>query len=247
MKNKIKTVFVDDDFLALGILKGYATLIDEIEIVAQIQDPTSVLTLLQETQVDLMFLDVHMNKIKGNELLKILNPKPVTVFTTAFTDYAIEAYELDAVDYLIKPFSFERFLQAFNKASEVINNRSKKSESGSIIHTNDEIASNDKFITIKDDKKLIKIYHKEIFFLEGCKEYVKIYTENAVYITLERLKNFETILPKNEFLRVHKSFIISIKKAKQLSGNEILINDFRIPLSREMKEDVVKKIFGKTA
>lgn len=241
--SKIRTVFVDDDFLALGILNGYASLLQDIEVVAQIQDPLKAISLMQETNVQLLFLDIQMEAIKGNELLKIVNPKPVTVFTTAFTDYALEAYELNVVDYLIKPFSFERFVQAFNKAKEVIRSRERISNN-LILPINDNISDDHLFITVKDDKKLNKIFLKDILFLEGCKEYVKIHTENGIFLTLDRLKNLENILPSNEFLRVHKSFIVPIKKATQLSGNEILIGNHKVPISREQKDEIVKKIFG---
>ncbi len=240
---KIKTVFVDDDFLALGILNGYASMLEEIEVVAQVQDPLKAISILQETKVQLLFLDIHMNNMNGNELLKIINPKPITVFTTAFTDYALEAFELNAVDYLIKPFSFERFVQAFNKAKEVIRSREQISE---ILpdFLRIEKDNENQFITVKDDKRLTKIYLKDILFLEGCKEYVKIHTEKGIYLTLDRLKNLENTLPSNEFLRVHKSFIIPISKATQLSGNEIIIGNNKIPVSREQKDEIVKKIFG---
>ncbi len=241
--NKIRTVFVDDDFLALGILNGYASMLQDIEVVAQIQDPLKAISLMQETNVQLLFLDIQMEAIKGNELLKIVNPKPVTIFTTAFTDYALEAYELNVVDYLIKPFSFERFVQAFNKAKEVIRSRERISNN-LIPPINDNISDAHLFITVKDDKKLNKIFLKDILFLEGCKEYVKIHTENGIFLTLDRLKNLENILPSNEFLRVHKSFIVPIKKATQLSGNEILIGNHKVPISREQKDEIVKKIFG---
>ena len=240
---KIKTIFVDDDFLALGILNGYSSMLEEIEVVAQIQNPLKAISILQETKVQLLFLDIHMNNMNGNELLKIINPKPVTVFTTAFTDYALEAFELNAVDYLIKPFSFERFVQAFNKAKEVIRSREHINQSH-----NENLVSiindDNRFITIKDDKKLNKIFLKDILFLEGCKEYVKIHTEKGMFLSLDRLKNLENLLPSNEFLRVHKSYIVPICRATQLSGNEIIISNFHIPVSREQKDEIVKKIFG---
>lgn len=241
--NKIKTVFVDDDFLALGILNGYASLIDEIEIVAQIQDPIKAISIIQETKADLLFLDIHMNNLKGNELLKIINPKPITIFTTAFTEYALEAFDLNVVDYLIKPFSFERFVQAFNKARDLIKNKEIIIDfQGN--NKNENKKDDMRFITIKDDKKLNKIYLNDILFLEGCKEYVKIHTEKGVFLTLDRLKNLENLLPCNEFLRVHKSYIVPICRATQLSGNEIIISNFHIPVSREQKDEIVKKIFG---
>lgn len=241
--NKIKTVFVDDDFLALGILNGYANLIEEIEIVAQIQDPIKAISIIQESKADLLFLDIHMNNLKGNDLLKILNPRPVCIFTTAFTDYALEAFDLNVVDYLIKPFSFERFIQAFNKARDIIKNKEKIID----IQNNNAIDSKKddlRFITIKDDKKLNKIYLNDILFLEGCKEYVKIHTEKGIFLTLDRLKNLENQLPSDEFIRVHKSYIIPVYRATQLSGNEIIISDYHIPVSRDIKDKVVKRIFG---
>lgn len=192
---------------------------------------------LQLHAIDLLYLDIQMPTINGNLLLKTLPYRPVTIFTTAYSEYAAEAFELGAVDYLVKPFSFDRFLQATQKAINAIQSKVNVSQIT-------ETATDSPFLSIRADGKLYRIPHGEILFIEGLKEYVKVVTEQKTFITLETFKNLEVLLPAHQFLRVHKSFMVAKDKVRSLDGNMLEIGKAQIPISRERKDELVKLIFG---
>jgi DNA-binding LytR/AlgR family response regulator len=163
----------------------------------------------------------------------------LTVFTTAYNEYAVEAYNLNVVDYLLKPFSFDRFLQAVQKAKEIHRARQR---SNALSEPNE---SSPNFLVVKADGKMIKIFFDELLYVEGLKEYVRfVCTNNRKYVVLESLKKLETSLPSPDFLRVHKSYIVAIQKVKALDGNQLEIESQKIPISREKREEVVAQIFG---
>lgn len=227
-----KTLLVDDEFMALNLLEEFVAKIPDLEIMDKIKSPVKAIEILQNQQVDLLFLDIQMPVLSGNNLLKSLSNPPVTIFTTAYSDYALEAFDLNAVDYLLKPFSFERFLQAVNKGKQQIKKRQNLPN-----------LSTDTFITVKVDGRLEKISFDEILFVEGLKEYVRIVCKDKRLVTLERLKNMEGLLPSQNFLRVHKSFIVSTKRVRTLNGNMLEIGKYKIPISRNKKEEVIQSIF----
>jgi two-component system, LytTR family, response regulator LytT len=235
--DKIKALLVDDEYLALNVLEGFAGQLPMIEIVGKVKSPLQAMEVLQQNAIELLYLDIQMPTINGNQFLKTLPYRPTTIFTTAYSEYAVEAFELGAVDYLVKPFSFDRFLQATQKAIEFI--KSKKE----IIPTAESTTSTP-YLSIKADGKLYKIPYDEILFIEGLKEYVKVVTEQKTFITLETFKNLELVLPSSQFLRVHKSFMVAKDKVRSLDGNMLEIGKAQIPVSRERKEELVKLIFG---
>jgi DNA-binding LytR/AlgR family response regulator len=232
----IKTLLVDDEFLALNLLEEFVKKIPELEIVDKVKSPVKALDILNREPVDLLFLDIQMPTLSGTDMLKTLQNPPITIFTTAYADYAVEAFGLNAIDYLLKPFSFERFLQAVNKAKErLLFNRSA---TGIFLP-----AQSKDFFTAKVDGKLVKIRFNEILFIEGLKEYVRIVCKDARHVTLESLKNLEQLLPEDNFIRVHKSFIIAKDKVQQLNGHMLEIGKHKIPISRSKREQVVEWIF----
>lgn len=237
----IKVLLVDDEYLALNLLEEFISQLSGFEIIDKLKSPVKALELLNEQSVDLLFLDIQMPMLSGNNLLKVLKNPPVTIFTTAYSAYAVEAFGLNAVDYLVKPFSFERFFQAVNKAKDqlrlctispqIVSEPAPVIESGSIM--------------IRADGKMHKVSWDDIVYIEGLKEYAKIILTNGYLITFERMKNLEEVLPISRFLRVHKSFIIAKNKVKFLDGNMLeMINKVQIPISREKREEIVKDIFG---
>ncbi|HFB99686.1 MAG TPA: response regulator transcription factor [Phaeodactylibacter sp.] len=232
---KIKVLLVDDEFLALNLLEDFVKKIPDLEMLNRVKSPIQAVSILEQGEVDLLFLDIQMPTLSGTNLLKTLKQKPVTIFTTAYAEYAVDAFALDAVDYLLKPFSFERFLQAVNKAKTQIFAQQKEVAAAS--------SSKEKFLTIKSDHKLIKVFLKDILFIEGLREYVRIVTATEKIVTLERLKNLEEQLASENFLRVHKSYLINISKVKSVEGNRLQITTHQIPISREKKEMVTKRIF----
>jgi two-component system, LytTR family, response regulator LytT len=234
---KIKTLLVDDEFLALNLLEGYTAQLPQLHLVGKVKSPVQAIDILQQHSVELLFLDIQMPTLTGNQFLKTLHNPPVTIFTTAYSEHAVEAFELGAIDYLLKPFSFERFLQATNKAIATIAQRNSSNTIGELKIEND-------FLTVKADSKTYRIPFSEILFIEGLKEYVKIVTPQKTYIALETFKNLELLLPFPAFLRVHKSFMVAKDKVQALNGSMLEIGKVSIPLSREKKDELVKIIFN---
>ena len=233
MKN-LKVLLVDDEYLALNLLEQFIMQLPDMEIVGKTKSPIQALEILQKETVDVLFLDIQMPILSGTNLLKTLKNPPVTIFTTAYSEHAVEAFDLNAVDYLLKPFSFERFLQSINKAKEFLN----KNQPPSVVDVQKA------FITMKVDGKIEKITIKDILYIEGLKEYIKIVTSFRQYVTLESMKNMEETLLAYEFIRTHKSYIVSKSKVQSLDGNLLDLGaKIKIPISRERKEDVVKAIF----
>lgn len=232
----IRTLLVDDEYLALNLLEAYAQQVPDLEIVGKEKLPMKALERLQQGQVDLLFLDIQMPVLSGNNLLKTLQNPPLVVFTTAYTEYAIEAYDLNVVDYLLKPFPFERFLQAVQKAKQLLNAR----QAGS---TNQNTVAPD-FLSLKVDGKLVKVFVEDILYIEGLKEYVRfVCSGNRRYVTLESLRNLEELLPSQQFSRVHKSYIVAKTKVSALDGNMLEIGTVKIPISRGKRDEVVAEIF----
>jgi len=232
---KIKTLLVDDEFLALTLLEGYVAQVPALELVGKAKSPLVALEQLHQHEVELLFLDIQMPGVHGNQFLKTLHDPPIAIFTTAYSEYAVEAFELGAIDYLLKPFSFDRFLQATNKALATIqlNDAALRREA---------IPAAD-FLSVKADGKIYRIACDAILYIEGYKEYVKIVTTERAYITLETFKNLEILLPAPAFLRVHKSFMVARNKVRALNGGMLEIGQTEIPISREKKEELVKIIF----
>ena len=236
---KLRCLVVDDEALARRLLEENIKQIPFLEFVKSCKNPFEALEALQTEQIDLMFLDIQMPTLSGTQLLKTLKHPPVTIFTTAYTEYALEAFDLNVVDYLLKPFSFERFLQAIQKARE----QWKQVQPPTPTLPVENGLSGKDFFSVKVDGKVQKIKYEEILFIEGLKEYVRIVCQAGKYVTLESLRNLEEILPEGKFLRVHKSYIVAIGKVNALNGNMLEIGVHKIPVSREKKDEVVRAVF----
>ena len=232
---KINVLLVDDEYLALQLLENFLQEVPQLELVAKTKSPVEAQNILNREPIDLLFLDIQMPTLSGINLLKNLQNPPLTIFTTAYSDYALTAFDLNVVDYLLKPFSFERFLQAVEKAKTQLSNHTPPKAANPI-----EIPI---FLSVKADGKIIKVFFDDILFIEGLKEYVKIVCATENIVTFERLKNLEAILPVDQFLRVHKSYIINTAKVTSIKGNLLTIGTHFIPISRGKKEMVVKRIF----
>lgn len=232
----IRTLLVDDEYLALNLLETYIQQVPDLELIGKEKLPMKALECLQQGQVDLLFLDIQMPVLSGNNLLKTLQNPPLVVFTTAYAEYAIEAYDLNVVDYLLKPFPFERFLQAVQKAKQLLNTR--------VAGNSSENHSGPDFLSLKVDGKLVKVFLEDILYIEGLKEYVRfVCSGNRRYVTLESLRNLEEQLPAQKFSRVHKSYIVAKTKVSALDGNMLEIGTVKIPISRGKRDEVVAEIF----
>lgn len=229
---KLKCLVVDDEFLATKLLESYISKLPQLELVAICNHPIEALGLISSQEVDLLFLDIEMPDMSGMDMLKTLHHPPGVIFITAHSEFALESYELNTIDYLLKPVSFERFVKAVNKAHEIHQLKHGKT------------ASQDAkdYLLVKADHKLIKIKYDEIRYIEGLKEYVSIYTTEKRYVTLESMKNLEQILPSEKFLRIHKSYIVALDAVKARDGNCLEIDGKQVPIGRSYSE-VVKNSF----
>lgn len=230
-------VILEDEPLARSLMEAYVSKVPHLQLVNSFSNSLEALDFLRENKVDILFSDIQMPDITGIALLKILSKKPLVILTTAYSEYAIEGYELDVFDYLLKPISFERFLKSVEKATlRLTNTEAEKSIVNIQPVQNQEVAPN--FIFIKDGTKLIKITLDEILYIEGLKDYVSIYTKDKKIVSLQTLKSLETQLPQNQFIRVHNSYIIAFNAIEVVDKERILIGKNYIPIS-----DTYKKAF----
>ncbi|MBS1618081.1 MAG: response regulator transcription factor, partial [Bacteroidetes bacterium] len=213
----IRTLLVDDEYPSLKILENFTLKLSECEVVAKCSNAAEAVAVLEKEKVDLMFLDIQMPGMTGIDMLKKLPVKPVTIITTANHDMALDAFNLDVVDYLVKPFSFERFNHAMERAKAYL--KYKHQDSTAITEKPD-------YIMVKSDYKIVKIFFKEIKYIEGLGEYVKIILDKGNFVvTLEALKNLEKMLPSDQFIRIHKSYILNTALIRAVSGNMVSLND----------------------
>ncbi len=237
---ELKVLAVDDEFLALQLLKTFISKVPDLNLVGATKSPLEAMELLQAQPLDILFLDIQMPTINGLNMLKTLQHQPIVIFTTAYSEYAVKAFELNAVDYLLKPFPFERFLQAVNKAKQQLAHNALTEKT--IIKT--PVSEEKKYLAIKCDAKIIKLNLSDILCIEGLREYVKFICKEGNYVSLMSLKNLEADLPPQHFIRVHKSYIVNSNKVKSVEGNLLYINDLKIPISRDKKAMVIATIFG---
>ncbi|RLD64171.1 MAG: DNA-binding response regulator [Bacteroidetes bacterium] len=238
----INCLIVDDEQLARGLLERYISKIPYLSLKKSCKSALEAIDCLQKGDVDLMFLDIQMPDITGIAFLQTLKKKPLVIFTTAYEEYAIDGYELDVIDYMLKPIAFERFLQGANKALEQIK---LINTAANTIHITQKTAKNDTkdYIQLKSNHKIYNIKYVDILYIEGLKEYVTFYTKDKKIIVLESLKNLEEKLPKNQFIRIHKSYIVNSDMVESLYGNQLEINNKYIPIGKMYLEKVKKKLF----
>lgn len=234
---KLNCIIIDDEPLARKGIKEYINDVDFLSCVADFDSPLKASAALNMEDVHLLFLDIQMPKITGLDFLKTLQQAPPVIFTTAYPQFALDGFEVNALDYLIKPFSFERFLKAANKAKEYYELRQK--------NTRQEEKEAASYFFIKVDGRLVKIYLEEILFVEALQNYVAIYTRDKKYITYLTLNAVSEYLPPEQFLKTHKSFIVPVKKVESIEGNELHIGNHLIPVSRNSKEEVMARLLGK--
>lgn len=241
-------LLVDDEFLALNLMEQFISELVDMRIVGKCKSAIQALDVLQRESVDILFLDIQMPVLSGTKMLKTLSRAPATIFTTAYSEHAVEAFDLNAVDYLLKPFSFERFLQAVNKAKDFLNKNTPPQYAPTFEGQNEKTDTEQvkEYMVAKVDGRIEKIFFNDIQYIEGLKEYVKVVCAARSYVILESMKNLEeSLLPNNDFLRVHKSYIVAKKRVLTLEGNQLDIGGkVKIPISRERKEEIVKALFG---
>lgn len=232
--NKIKCLVVDDENLAIDVIEEYIGRIDFLHLEAKCNSAIDALRILNNTKIDLLFLDIQMPGLTGIQLLRNLSNPPSVIFTTAYSEYAIEGFELEALDYLLKPISFERFIKAVNRYFKL------KPDTTNIKITEKNLPKQRAFIFLKSDKRMMKIFLDEILFIESHRNYVSIILENDKEIkSLNTITNIEEKLPENKFMRIHRSFLISMDKINSYSSANIDIAGQSIPIGRNYKNIVI--------
>lgn len=239
---KIKCLVVDDEALARKLLQTYIERIPYLELVATCKNPVEASGFLQSTSIDLMFLDIQMPQISGVDFLKTLAKRPLVIFTTAYEKYALEGYELDIIDYLLKPFGFDRFFQAVNKVPPRLN---ISTESTKVSPSSFEVAPQIEkdFLLVKSEHRVHRLKYKDILYIQSMQSYVSYYTNKERILSLNTMKKLEVDLPSHQFIRIHKSYIIAIEKIEVLEGNQIVIGKIKLPIGASYREEVMKRIF----
>ncbi|SDL20835.1 LytR/AlgR family response regulator transcription factor [Siphonobacter aquaeclarae] len=229
----INCVIIDDEPLAREGLSSYVREVDFLRLSGTCSNPVELLTLLEQQSVDLLFLDIQMPKMSGIDFLKITQNPPLVVMTTAYPSFALEGFQLNVLDYLLKPITFDRFVRAAWKAKEQCDLRLRPAA---------PVAP--AYVFIKCGSKYEKIYVDDILFIEGLQNYVTIFTTRGKYVTLLNLRDIETELAASSFVRVHKSFLVARSKVDAIEGNEIFIGSHRIPISRQQREEVLSRVLA---
>jgi len=230
---KLSCMIVDDEPLARKVLAEYIADVDFLELKGKAENPLKANTLLAANPVDLLFLDINMPKLSGIEYLRSSAHLPMTIITTAYAEYAIDGFELNALDYMVKPFSFERFLKAVNKAKEHYELKNKAAQIGSF---------DESFFFVKCGGKIEKILYDELNYVEAMLNYVVLHTETRKMIVYLTIKGLLEQLPADRFLKVHKSYVVNTSKIKRIDGNDLHIGSAEVPISQALYETVMKDI-----
>ncbi|WP_419702013.1 LytR/AlgR family response regulator transcription factor [Mucilaginibacter sp. NFX135] len=230
----INCIIVDDEPIARDILKTYIEQIPYLTLIAGCEDAFEAMQILNRNEIDLIILDINMPRLTGFEMLRSLKKHPAVIITSAYPEYALEGFELSVTDYLLKPFSFPRFVQATEKAV----NRNNDSAAAYKITAYDE-----DFLMVKSDKKLTKIFLEEIEYVEAYGNYIFIYRNTGDRImSKQTLTQFEEQLPVHKFIRIHKSYLLSLKAVKYLEGNEVALNSIKLPVGKVYRENLMRSL-----
>lgn len=230
----IRSIVIDDEPLARKGLKEYIQDIDFLSLEAEFDSPLKAAPLIQDGKAQLLFLDIQMPRITGLQFMKTLPMAPPVIFTTAYPQYALDGFELNALDYLVKPISFDRFLKAALRAKEFYELRQANMGAAG--------KAGPDYFFIKADNKLVKIFFEDLLYAEALQNYVAIYTKTKKYITYLTFKSIEEFLPADAFIKTHKSFIVAASRIDNIDGNEVHIGEHRIPISRTQRDEVMDRL-----
>ncbi len=235
--SRINVIIVDDEPLALDILETFVKKVPEFELIGRCNNAAEAISMIDANKVDVMFLDIQMPHMTGIELMRSLDDPPLVVFTTAYPNFAVAGFELNALDYILKPISLERFMKAVHKIKD----------HPSIQKENDNELNEDKdFFFVKADKKLMKINYNDITYVEGLKDYVILWLGDTRIITLQTMKSLEIKLDSKNFRRIHRSFIVNLNKIKALNGNMVEVEYKallrQLPIGKNYKDDLLEII-----
>ncbi len=232
---RMNCIAVDDELLALKKIQRFAEKIDYLNLLGTFDNALSTFSFLRENKVDLIFLDIQMDEFTGIQLLETLKDPPYVILTTAFDEYALKAYELDVIDYLLKPIPFERFIKAVEKVyARFLKDQNVKTQPQQVQSEAENNAQVD-YMFIKSGNKTVKVYFNKILYIEGQRDYLQIHTEDNKIMTLLNFKKMQEMLNPNKFIRVHKSYIIALDKIDYIENNAIKIKNKLIPVSNTYK------------
>lgn len=233
MPKTVSCIIVDDEAIARDIIASHLSKIDNIEVVAQCKNAIEAFNFISNNTVDLVFLDINMPEISGIAFAKSINKGIKIIFTTAYRDYAVEGFDLQAVDYLLKPIAFERLLKSVNRYFEVTT-VSKE-------NANETLVNND-FVFVRSDRKMLKVDFDSILYIESLSDYIKIHLQNETIVTRETISTIEAKLPKHRFLRIHRSYIICVSKIQSFTNEYVTINSITLSISRSYKREVLNQL-----
>ena len=243
--NKIHCLIIDDEPPAREILKQHIAGVEALELAGTCNNAVEAVSFLKEHPVDLLLLDIQMPQLLGTNFIRTLKNPPKVIFTTAYRKYAVEGFELDAVDYLLKPISFERFLKAVNKVLQ-LNISAAQAEPTSATKEKQNGESNS-FLYFRAERKMVKVFFRDILYVEGLRDYIRIVTDNKTIVTKYVLSTLEEMLPANEFLRIHKSYIVAVYKIDSYNADTIHIAKHELPIGRLYKFDVNRVLNASSA
>lgn len=233
---KIKCLVIDDELPAREILKKHITGVEALELCGTCSNAVEAISFLKDNRVDLLFLDIQMPHLLGTNFLRTLKNPPNVIFTTAYRKYAVEGFELDAVDFLLKPINFERFLKGVNKVLQV----NLQGNNDTATPSENQAESVPPFLYFRANRKMVKVLFNEILYIEGLNDYIKIITVHKTIVTKHLLASLEEMLPSSEFVRIHKSFIVAINKIESFNADSVEIGKKEIPIGRSYKINVNK-------
>jgi DNA-binding LytR/AlgR family response regulator len=233
----MRCVVVDDEPLARQLIESYIHRVEGLTLVRSCSNAVEAFTIIQQQQVDLIFLDIQMPQITGIDLLKTLKQRPRIILTTAYREYAVDAYDLDVTDYLLKPILFERFLRSISKIYQLKQPTELISEDASRWPSYEEA-----YTYLKEDREMVKVFLKDILYIESLRDYVRVRTTGKQIVTYQKISYLEQKLPEGKFIRVHRSFIIALDKVSSFSNNSVKINTFDIPIGRNYKNQALNAL-----
>lgn len=232
-----KCLIIDDEPLAINVIKAHLSNFSAFEVAGTFENAIDAYNYLKEHPVQLLFLDINLPSLSGLDFIKSLDQPPAVIITTAYREYAVESFELDVLDYLVKPIAFPRFMKAIDKANNLLQQHTKT--------TTPAAADTEDFIFVRADKKNIKVMHTDILYIESLKDYIRIKTIYEELITHQNLSQFTSLLPADKFLRIHRSFTISLGKVSSMSGTTLYIGPKALPIGRVYQKEVKELILNK--
>ena len=250
---KYNCVVIDDEYLARKLMADYISKIPQFILAGSFDTPMAAIGTISQGNIDVIFTDIEMPDMSGMDFIKNLGlpSAPLIVFVTAYPQYAVQGFEVNAVEYLLKPVSFPRFIKAVNKITTILNIRHKiknvetRNDTPAFSLQQEPSKEENDFIIVKSDRKMVKLLYKDILFIEGALEYVIFHSHKGKFMGLFSLKNLEKDLPNNRFMRIHKSYIVALDKISEITGNQVKVDNHTIPVSKTIKPELLKYFSGK--